>query len=65
MSKKHFIALANLIVNASFGVQSFSEEQIEKLADFCSAQNPSFDRQRWLEYIMAKLHPGVAVGEPR
>lgn len=29
----------------------------DELADFCNAQNPNFNRQRWLEYIAGECGP--------
>ena len=49
MSKKQFIALADLIRS-----QQFTVPQIDALADFCQAQNPRFLRARWLDYIAGR-----------
>jgi hypothetical protein len=56
MTKKHFIELANHIKDLTllpqpFDVKPFTQSQIEYLADFCAAQNPRFNRSRWLGYI--------------
>ena len=56
MTKKHFIALAEILRDfnadaASIGQREFDSRQIHLLADFCSQQNPQFDRERWLGYI--------------
>jgi hypothetical protein len=52
MSKKHFIALAESIIEANrISANTFTEEAISTLADFCRAQNPNFNRSRWLGYI--------------
>jgi hypothetical protein len=55
MTKKNFIALADTIKahNAFRRVDTvaFTAEQINSLADFCAAQNPQFNRGRWLGYI--------------
>lgn len=48
MTKQHFIALADKI---RANPEAFSKEAIEKLADFCKAQNPRFNRNRWLGYL--------------
>jgi hypothetical protein len=45
MTKKHFIALAD--VNA--------------LADFCHSQNPNFNRSRWMGYIAGECGPNGKV----
>lgn len=54
MTKKNFIALADAIraysENASLPADKISIP-VAVLADFCAAQNPNFDRQRWLDYI--------------
>lgn len=52
MTKVHFIALADKIRHTNSGlVPHFTQEAIVILADFCKAQNPRFDRERWLNYI--------------
>ena len=60
MSKKHFIALANTI-RESTGTTGesavFNKRQILILADFCSEQNPRFNRERWLAYIAGECGP--------
>ncbi len=63
MSKKHFIALADMLRTARMGatgtpsVNPFKQEHIEFLADFCQSQNPRFNRQRWLDYIAGECGP--------
>lgn len=67
MSKKQFIALADMIraynksafpagTNTASPLQ-FTYTQILALADFCASQNPSFMRDRWLNYIAGKCGP--------
>ena len=53
MTKKNFIALADRIVetNHIFANKPFTPTAISTLADFCAAQNPNFNRERWLGYI--------------
>ena len=54
MTKKHFIALADFLRIRTLTPNnggSFTESQIEQLADFCQSQNPQFNRKRWLGYI--------------
>ena len=48
MSKKAYIALADLIRKER---HLFSFDLVEKLATMCEAQNPRFNRDRWMEYI--------------
>ena len=72
MSKKDFIALANLVREMRPVVRAGQSEQAtaydagafqqweytrEKLAEFCRAQNPSFMENRWLDYIAGKCGP--------
>jgi hypothetical protein len=67
MSKKHFIELADCLkahnarnLNAfgrNAGRMNFSSECIETLANFCQAQNPRFDRARWIAYIAGTCGP--------
>ena len=53
MTKKHFIALADVIkkYNRAPLYPAFTEQHIAVLASFCEDQNPAFDRGRWLGYI--------------
>jgi hypothetical protein len=55
MTKKHIIALADVIIASAPKDRSsegtFSRSAILELADFCASQNPNFMRQRWLDYI--------------
>jgi|688.fasta_scaffold334975_1 hypothetical protein len=67
MSKKHFIKLADTIrrYNANtfppggniVSPIQFGHTQILALADFCQAQNPHFNRSRWLGYIAGECGP--------
>jgi hypothetical protein len=67
MSKKHFIKLADTIcrynANAfppganTVSPLQFGHTQILALADFCQAQNPHFNRSRWLGYIAGECGP--------
>ena len=67
MTKQHFIALADSIraynsqaFSAGTNVASpleFTHTQIQTLADFCAAQNPAFDRGRWLAYVAGDCGP--------
>lgn len=60
MTKKHFIALADA-VRVGFDINANRKAeyrdtgqvppQIEALARFCRAQNPSFNYARWYGYI--------------
>ena len=50
MSKKRFIALADAVKNGT-ALTTLTQVQIEALADFYQAQNPNFNRDRWLGYI--------------
>lgn len=54
MTKKHFIALADLIKDyqqtASLDV-AFTKEQVNRLADFFTKEFPKFNRERWIAYI--------------
>ena len=66
MTKRHFIALANLVT----GLEPLSlrprepspehrqwEAMRDALATFCQEQNPRFLRQRWLDYVAGKCGP--------
>jgi hypothetical protein len=69
MSKKDFIALADMLrtarmnvikdedgypLSAPYSHNPFRDEHIQFLADFCETQNRNFKRQRWLDYIAGK-----------
>lgn len=54
MTKKHFIELANYIKTAP---EHFSDSSLHVLASFCKAQNPNFNRDRWLAYIAGQCGP--------
>jgi len=71
MSKKDFIALADTIREfnrtAFWGTDKdgtkgkanipIQGDTLETLADFCSQQNPRFNRERWLGYIAGTNGP--------
>jgi hypothetical protein len=58
MSKKHFIALADMIrAHNKFASDPFTKTQINELAGFCKRHNPNFDWDRWLDYIDGKCGP--------
>ena len=61
MSKKHFIALANLI---KVRPHCFSALAIYSLADYCQDQNPRFNRSRWMDYINGKCGPNWGKVKP-
>ena len=58
MTKKHFIALANHIKRHNdYAPGKFTATNISSLADFCQAQNPRFNRGRWIGYIQGTNGP--------
>lgn len=58
MTKKQFIALADMIKEANrFDDHCFSREAILDLAQFCKRQNPKFDREKWIDYIDGQCGP--------
>jgi len=64
MTKKHFIALADTIIGHNEDAKAchapnsvFKGSQLTALADFCQAQNPQFNRERWLSYIAGECGP--------
>lgn len=56
MSKKDFIALADMI-RSGFSQDPFTARQIQALAAWCSAMNPRFNRELWMDYIAGKCGP--------
>lgn len=58
MTKKHFIALADAVMNHNkWNSNQFTNEQLTTLADFCASQNPDFKRDRWIAYINGTCGP--------
>lgn len=60
MTKKNFIALADAVRihnKWASSLEEFGVEHLKVLADFCAAQNPRFNRQRWLDYIAGECGP--------
>ncbi len=57
LSKKHFIAIANLIREHSTDREAFTLHQVEWIADFLASQNPRFNRSRFLGYIEGSCGP--------
>lgn len=53
MTKKHFIALADVIKSHNYHDKGyeFNATQIDILADFCQSANSNFKRDRWINYI--------------
>lgn len=60
MSKKDFIALADMIRSANqYAAKcgqpaAFSDAAILELVTFCRQQNSNFMKDRWLDYIAGK-----------
>ena len=61
MTKQHFIALADSIRSNG----TFTPGQIEALANFCAAQNPAYNRERWLAYVTGDCGPNGGKRQPR
>jgi hypothetical protein len=70
VSKKHFIALADVVrvitnrvrnADATSILANDSSYVVElftrELADFCASQNHNFNRSRWLDYIAGECGP--------
>ncbi len=62
MSKKHFIALADVMreckpasANAELVGQWLAT--VARVADFCKSQNSNFKRDRWIAYINGECGP--------
>jgi hypothetical protein len=60
ITKKDLIMLADYIrahnANA-FTWDKFNDRHIDQLAHFCSMNNPSFKKSRWIDYINGKCGP--------
>lgn len=73
MSKKHFIALADMLIATRPDPEAHPTERVnpnkymgkleqwtrdrDALADFCRSQNSQFNRERWLGYIAGENGP--------
>ena len=57
MTKKDFIALANLIKESGKVSEYSANGTLDLLARFCQSTNPNFKRDRWLDYIDGKCGP--------
>lgn len=63
MSKKNFIALADMITEHNRVAANndqytpFTADQISALADFCRSQNYNFKGERWINYIRGECGP--------
>ena len=54
MTRKDVVALADLLHNhnrSADGQTEFAPDHLLVLADFCAAQYPNFNRERWIDYI--------------
>ena len=60
MSKKHFIALADVIIAARRANKNgcstgmFQNGEVLEIAEFCKSQNSDFNRECWIAYIDEK-----------
>lgn len=67
MTKREFIALADLVKGAERRLRSHNEDRLptevvieeyrDALAAFCRDQNPRFDRNLWFDYIAGACGP--------
>lgn len=63
MSKKDFIALADVVKGLEPEFQSSAGSRYDwvimrdRIAAFCAAQNPAFNRERWFAYIAGECGP--------
>lgn len=57
MTKKHFIALAEVlkILKKSVGDHLFFEAVLQSITKFCKDSNPNFDEKRFRDYIDGKV----------
>ena len=66
MTKKHFIALADVLRNEVLPnlAPESRADVLNELARFCKSQNPNFDRERWLGYIAGTCGPNGGAIKP-
>lgn len=65
MTKKHFIALADIVRELGESYRGDDTVRVDFamanvkmfLASFCAQQNPNFNRALWLDYIAGKCGP--------
>jgi hypothetical protein len=60
MTKKHLIKLADAVKQMPRHDDGETVEfaaVLQTLADFCSEQNPRFNRSRWMSYIAGECGP--------
>ena len=53
MTRKDVVALADLLHNhnrSADGQTEFAPDHLLVLADFCAAQYPNFNQERWIDY---------------
>jgi len=54
MTKEDLVALADALRihnRTADGRTEFTPDHLRVLAEFCAAQYPNFDRERWIDYI--------------
>lgn len=65
MSKKHFIAMAQYIMqHNNFESDKFTTGQLGSLARFCKSINAHFNGDRWLAYIAGECGPNGGAIKP-
>lgn len=58
MSKKYFIALANMIrASRAHNPNSWRQGEVRELAEFLRSQNPNFNADLWFDYLDGKCGP--------
>jgi len=54
MTSKDVVAMAEVLRNhnrTADGRTEFTPDHVRVLADFCAAQYPNFNQERWIDYI--------------
>jgi hypothetical protein len=61
MTKQDLVALAEALRlhnRAADGPTDFTPDHLRVLADFCASQDPNFNREWWIDYVVGEFDEG-------